>query len=182
MPDNDLTPVDDELRKLVMGHLPPLSEAIRLCDIYLDWGKTLSEYLVLAVMKELTNLTDGIRCHATSYSMVYWKASIAQSEWFERHLLREIIISLHRSYESIPGPHDLSLLFSVFSLAALFDFDRPAYSVEAYEYYILSHVALNFSCACTDTTLHTVHAVVCGTRTLGNCDAHARYSYISCNT
>ncbi|KIJ13816.1 hypothetical protein PAXINDRAFT_170130 [Paxillus involutus ATCC 200175] len=126
MPDNDLTPVDDELRKLVMGHLPPLSEAIRLCDIYLDWGKTLWNPL------SRHELFDGVL------------ESVYRAE----------------SYESIPGPHDLSLLFSVFSLAALFDFDRPAYSVEAYEYYILSHVALNFSCACTDTTLHTVHAVL----------------------
>ncbi|KIK94386.1 hypothetical protein PAXRUDRAFT_783296 [Paxillus rubicundulus Ve08.2h10] len=126
MPDNDLTPVDDELRKLVMGHLPPWSEAIRLCDIYLDWGKTLWNPL------SRHELFDGVL------------GSVYRAE----------------SYESIPGPHDLSLLFGVFSLASLFDFDRPAYSVEAYEYYILSHVALNFSSACTDTTLHTVHAVL----------------------
>ncbi|KAF9225168.1 hypothetical protein BS17DRAFT_879292 [Gyrodon lividus] len=125
-PVNDLTPVDEELRKLVMGHLPPLSEAIRLCEIYLDWGKTL------------------------------WNP-LSRHELFD-----EILGSVYRaeSYEFIPGPHDLSLLFSVFALAALFDFDRPAYSVEAYEYHILSHVALNFSPACMDTTLHTVHAVL----------------------
>lgn len=39
--EHDVTPVDNELRHLVMGRLPPLSEAIRLCGIYLEWGKTL---------------------------------------------------------------------------------------------------------------------------------------------
>lgn len=41
MSEHDITPVDDELRELVMSHRPPLSEAIRLCEIYMDWGKTL---------------------------------------------------------------------------------------------------------------------------------------------
>ncbi|KIJ66602.1 hypothetical protein HYDPIDRAFT_26938 [Hydnomerulius pinastri MD-312] len=126
MPDTDLVPVDDELRKIVMGHLPPLSEAIRLCELYLEWGKTL------------------------------WNP-LSRHELFD-----SVLGSVYRaeSYESIPGPHDLCLAFSVFALAALFDFDRPAYSVEAYEYHILSHVALNFRPPCLETTLHTVHAVL----------------------
>ncbi|KAI9566398.1 hypothetical protein HD554DRAFT_2025751, partial [Boletus coccyginus] len=41
MLEHDVTPVDNELRELVMGSRPPLSEAIRLCEIYMDWGKTL---------------------------------------------------------------------------------------------------------------------------------------------
>ncbi|KAF9237081.1 hypothetical protein BU15DRAFT_88887 [Melanogaster broomeanus] len=39
--ENDLAPADEELQKHVMEHLPSLSEAVRLCEIYLDWGKTL---------------------------------------------------------------------------------------------------------------------------------------------
>ncbi|KAF8546280.1 hypothetical protein OG21DRAFT_1427450 [Imleria badia] len=41
MLEHDVTPVDNELRELVMGYRPPLSEAIRLCEVYLDWAKTL---------------------------------------------------------------------------------------------------------------------------------------------
>ncbi|KAH7886399.1 hypothetical protein F5I97DRAFT_1937249 [Phlebopus sp. FC_14] len=41
LPDTELAPINEELRKVVMSHLPPLSEAIRLCEIYLEWGKTL---------------------------------------------------------------------------------------------------------------------------------------------
>ena len=39
--EHDIPPVDDELRELVMSYRPPLSEAIRLCEIYLEWGETL---------------------------------------------------------------------------------------------------------------------------------------------
>ncbi|KAH7911612.1 hypothetical protein BJ138DRAFT_1135262 [Hygrophoropsis aurantiaca] len=41
IPESELVPIDNSLRKSVMALLPPLSEAIRLCDIYLEWGKTL---------------------------------------------------------------------------------------------------------------------------------------------
>lgn len=39
--EHDVNLVDEELRQIVMSHRPPLSEAIRLCEIYLDWGNTL---------------------------------------------------------------------------------------------------------------------------------------------
>ncbi|EGN93676.1 hypothetical protein SERLA73DRAFT_163437 [Serpula lacrymans var. lacrymans S7.3] len=39
LPESDLAPVDHELRKQVFGLLPSLSEAIRLCDIYLEYGQ-----------------------------------------------------------------------------------------------------------------------------------------------
>ncbi|KAF8131480.1 hypothetical protein EV363DRAFT_1165082, partial [Boletus edulis] len=39
--EHDVTPADNELRELVMGYRPPLAEAIRLCEIYLEWQKTL---------------------------------------------------------------------------------------------------------------------------------------------
>ncbi|KAG6380611.1 hypothetical protein JVT61DRAFT_4977 [Boletus reticuloceps] len=123
--EHDVTPADNELREIVMGYRPPLAEAIRLCEIYLEWQKTL------------------------------WTP-------LSRHeLLDEITGSVYRadSYESIPGPHALSLLFSIFALASLFDLSRPAYSIEAYEYYILSRVALEFSSPCTTTTLQTVLAL-----------------------
>lgn len=40
--EHDVPPVDNELQELVMGYRPPLSEAVRLCEIYLEWGETLS--------------------------------------------------------------------------------------------------------------------------------------------
>ena len=70
------------------------------------------------------------------------------------------LIHSHSSYESIPGPHALSLLFSIFALASLFDLGRPAYSIEAHEYYILSRVSLEFSSPCATATLQTVFALV----------------------
>jgi hypothetical protein len=42
-PEHDTTPVDAELRELVIDYRPPLSEAIWLCEIYLEWGKALFE-------------------------------------------------------------------------------------------------------------------------------------------
>jgi len=64
-------------------------------------------------------------------------------------------------YEAIPGPHDLSLLFSVFALATLFDFTKPSYAVEAKEYHILSQVSMHFTSPCLETSVHTVTALVC---------------------
>ncbi|KAH0837784.1 hypothetical protein J3R83DRAFT_5964 [Lanmaoa asiatica] len=134
MAEHDITPVDDELRELVMGHRPPLSEALRLCEIYLDWGKTLFEELTI---------------------FARWNP-LSRPE-----LLDEIVGSVYRadSYESIPGPHALSLLFSILALASLFDLSRPAYSIEAYEYHILSRVSWQFSSPCTISTLQTVLAL-----------------------
>lgn len=74
--------------------------------------------------------------------------------------LRELTLP-HSSYELIPDPHALSLLFSIFALASLFDLSRPAFGIEAYEYYILSRVALEFSSPCATSTLYTVFAMVC---------------------
>lgn len=53
----DVTPVDNELRELVMNHRPPLSEAIRLCEIYLDWGKTLFVIRIFPLAGRVDNLT-----------------------------------------------------------------------------------------------------------------------------
>lgn len=71
-----------------------------------------------------------------------------------------VLIFSRSSYESISGPHTLSLLFSVFALASLFDLSRPAFAIEAYEYYILSRVALQFSSFCISTTLQTIFTLV----------------------
>lgn len=74
-------------------------------------------------------------------------------------MFRELILP-RSSYEVIPGPHALSLLFSILALASLFDLGRPPYSIEAHEYYILSRVALEFSSPCATATLQTVSALV----------------------
>ncbi|KAH7926867.1 hypothetical protein BV22DRAFT_1062124 [Leucogyrophana mollusca] len=126
MPESELVPVDTSLRKAVMALRPPLSEAIRLCEIYLEWGKAL------------------------------WNP-LSRSELFD-----EVLASVYRadSYETMSSPHYLCLIFSVFALAALFDFDRPPYSVEAQEFHILSHVAIHFTSPCNETTVHTVHALL----------------------
>lgn len=56
MLEHDVTPVDNELRELVMGCRPPLSEAIRLCEIYMDWGKTLSVVRIFPFARRFDNL------------------------------------------------------------------------------------------------------------------------------
>lgn len=91
--------------------------------------------------------------------------------------------SLDSSYEAIPGPHDLSLLFSIFALATLFDFDKPSYAMEAKEYHILSHVSLHFTSPCAETSVHTVIALVCffPEREVNMQMLKLFISYISCN-
>ncbi|KAG2066960.1 hypothetical protein BDR04DRAFT_1105799 [Suillus decipiens] len=126
LPGSDSAPVDNGLWKPVYSYLPPLSEAIRLSEIYLEWGKVL------------------------------W-TPLTRSELFDN-----ILGSVYRAncYEGIPGPHDLSLLFSIFALATLFDFEKPPYAVEAQEYHILSHVAMHFTSPCTETSVHTLIALL----------------------
>ncbi|KAG2107871.1 hypothetical protein BD769DRAFT_1630572 [Suillus cothurnatus] len=41
LPGSDCVPVDNGLWKPVYSYLPPLSEAVRLSEIYLEWGKVL---------------------------------------------------------------------------------------------------------------------------------------------
>lgn len=126
LPGSDSAPVDNGLWKPVYSYLPPLSEAIRLSEIYLEWGQVL------------------------------W-TPLTRSELFDN-----IIGSVYRAncYEGIPGSHDLSLLFSIFALATLLDFEKPSYAVEAQEYHILSQVALHFTSPCTETSVHTLIALL----------------------
>ncbi|KAG2141099.1 fungal-specific transcription factor domain-containing protein [Suillus clintonianus] len=126
LPGSDNVPFDNGLWKPVYSYLPPLSEAIRLSEIYLEWGKVL------------------------------WNP-LTRSELFDT-----ILGNVYRAncYEAIPGPHDLSLLFSIFALAALFDFDKPSYAVEAQEYHILSHVAIHFHSPTMETSVHTLIALL----------------------
>lgn len=56
MLEHDVTPVDKELRELVMGCRPPLSEAVRLCEIYLDWAKTLFVIRISPLARGVDNL------------------------------------------------------------------------------------------------------------------------------
>lgn len=126
LPGSDCVPVDNGLWKPVYSYLPPLSEAVRLSEIYLEWGKVL------------------------------W-TPLTRSELFDN-----ILGSVYRAncYEGIPGPHDLSLLFSIFALATLFDFEKPSYAVEAQEYHILSHVAMHFTSPCMETSVNTLIALL----------------------
>ncbi|KAG2336887.1 hypothetical protein BDR05DRAFT_896174 [Suillus weaverae] len=126
LPGSDSAPFDNGLWKPVYSYLPPLSEAVRLSEIYLEWGKVL------------------------------W-TPLTRSELFDN-----ILGSVYRAncYEGIPGSHDLSLLFSIFALATLFDFEKPSYAVEAQEYHILSHVAMHFTSPCTETSVHTLIALL----------------------
>ncbi|OJA19276.1 hypothetical protein AZE42_04492 [Rhizopogon vesiculosus] len=126
LPGSESVSFDNGLRQPVFSYLPPLSEAVRLSEIYLEWGKAL------------------------------WNP-LTRSELFDN-----VLGSIYRAscFEEIPGPHDLSLLFSIFALASLFDFDKPAYAVEAQEYHILSHVSTHFTSPCSETSLNTVIALV----------------------
>ncbi|KAG2744919.1 hypothetical protein P692DRAFT_20858521, partial [Suillus brevipes Sb2] len=125
LPGSDSALVDNGLWKPVYSYLPPLSEVIRLSEIYLEWGQVL--WTPLTRSELFDNITGSVYC-ATCY-------------------------------QGIPGCHNLSLLFSIFSLATLLDFEKPSYAVEVQEYHILSQVALHSTSPCTETSVHTLIAL-----------------------
>ncbi|KAF7298747.1 Zn(2)-C6 fungal-type domain-containing protein [Mycena indigotica] len=123
-PDCEVT--DSDLASEVFGFLPPLSEAIRLCDIYFEHGAYLSFTL------QRTELLDDV------LDAVYRAGSFA----------------MMRTH------HSLSLLFSVFSIATLFDSDQEAYSVQAQEFHYLARAALALSSPVRHTTLAAVQSLL----------------------
>ena len=66
MLEHDVPPVDEELREIVMSYRPPLSEAIRLCEIYLEWGRTLFVIRMFPLMGRLDDFLDGYHCRVTN--------------------------------------------------------------------------------------------------------------------
>ena len=61
----------------------------------------------------------------------------------------------------LASTHAISLLFSVFSLATLFDLDQSPHSVEAQEYHLLSRLCLRFAPPLNDITLAAIQSIVC---------------------
>lgn len=57
-------------------------------------------------------------------------------------------------------PHRLALLFSIFSLGALFDPAQEPNNVQSDDYYHLARVALSFKSAVLETTTYAVLAIV----------------------
>ncbi|KAK0501025.1 fungal-specific transcription factor domain-containing protein [Armillaria luteobubalina] len=122
---NCADPLDESLGHEIFSLLPPLSEAVHLCEVYLEHGK----YLYSTV--DRTELFDDV------LSCVYRAESFAS-------------VSCH---------HTLYFLFSVFALAVLFDQERPAYSVEAQEYYYLARAAVGLSSINNHQTLRAVQGM-----------------------
>ncbi|THU97411.1 hypothetical protein K435DRAFT_828690 [Dendrothele bispora CBS 962.96] len=99
----------DDIGEEIFALLPDMSEAFRLCDVYLEAGK-------------------------------YMYTPIPRKE-----LLDEILTGVYRagSFSSLPQKHTLALVFIIFALAALFDPNKPPYSLDAQEYFYLARAARN---------------------------------------
>ncbi|KAF7302363.1 Zn(2)-C6 fungal-type domain-containing protein [Mycena chlorophos] len=117
---------DNDLGREVYELLPPLSEAIRLCDTYLEHG-------------------------------VYLPFSLQRTE-----LLDDVLDNVYRagSFGSQHTHRSLSLLFSVFAIAALFDPNKPSYSVEAEDYYHLARTSLALSSPVRNPTIGAVQSLI----------------------
>ncbi|KAG9222051.1 hypothetical protein CCMSSC00406_0008036 [Pleurotus cornucopiae] len=71
----------------------------------------------------------------------------------------EEVLGVVYSPESFDGPqvhHAIALLFAILSIAVLFDPNRPPYSPDAHEYFLLSRAALNLSPPTFHTTLNSI--------------------------
>ncbi|KAH9950983.1 fungal-specific transcription factor domain-containing protein [Amylocystis lapponica] len=94
-------------------------------------------------------------------------------------LFDEIMGSVYRSGTqacNLASTHAFSLLFTIFSLATLFDLDQPPYSVEAQEYHLLARVCLRFAPPVSDTTLIAVQTMIYMAQYLELSDAEPAHS------
>lgn len=87
----------------------------------------------------------------------YLYSTVDRTELFD-----EVLSCVYRaeSFTSVSCHHTLYFLFTVFALAALFDQGRPAYSVEAQEYYYLARAAAGLSSINNHQTLRAVQGMI----------------------
>jgi hypothetical protein len=70
------------------------------------------------------------------------------------------LTSLPRSFDEFRCHHGLALLFIIFAIAVLFDPKKPAYCIEAQEYYYLARTSLGFAPPVRETTLTSIQVLV----------------------
>ncbi|KAK1228600.1 hypothetical protein PQX77_008350 [Marasmius sp. AFHP31] len=123
----------------LLSMLPSLSEAIRLCEVYLEHGKYLIAYEEYQAYQIL------------SYPPV------PRAELFD-----DVLAMVYRAgdFSHINCHHSVALLFSVFSLASLFDTTRTPYNVEAQEYFYLARATVGINPVMKRTTLRMIQTTL----------------------
>ncbi|KAI5117299.1 hypothetical protein M0805_008563 [Coniferiporia weirii] len=132
---------DNSIEDMVLSFLPDLNEARQLCEVYLNY--------------------TGWLCPVLSREILY------------EDLIAHVYHLPDRPWADVRAtcPHYLALVFSIFSLGALFDPTRPAYNPESDDYYHLARVALSFKSAVLETTTNTVMAILHIAFYLDQCDS-----------
>ncbi|KAH8099453.1 fungal-specific transcription factor domain-containing protein [Cristinia sonorae] len=123
-------PNEFEMKKTLLDLLPPLSQACRLCEIFLEHG----EYLWTPLPRN--QLFDEI------LGVIYRTTPLFTNE------------------TNLVSTHALSLLFMVFALASSLDLEKPAYQTEAREYYFMARLALKCAPPVTDCTLWAIQSLI----------------------
>ncbi|KAI0789552.1 fungal-specific transcription factor domain-containing protein [Abortiporus biennis] len=123
--------VNLDIKRQLVSHLPSLSRACQLCEVFLEHG----EYLWVAPSRN--QLFDEI------LGVIY--RSVPHGATDDSHMI---------------SSHAFSLLFIIFSLASLMDPDLGPYSKEAIDYYMFSRVAMRFAPPVQDTTLWAIQALI----------------------
>ncbi|KAI0706170.1 hypothetical protein BC835DRAFT_1312763 [Cytidiella melzeri] len=122
---------DPELKRQALQALPSLSEACRLCDLFLEYG----EYLWEAIPR--TQLYDEI------LSVIY------RSSQSDPNLSSQTVSS-----------HAASLLFIIFALATALDPKSEPYAFPGLEYYLLARLCLRFDSPVYETTLWSIQSLI----------------------
>ncbi|ESK84405.1 hypothetical protein Moror_11062 [Moniliophthora roreri MCA 2997] len=142
--DKDPQQLGEELFRL----LPPLGEAIRLCEVYLTEGGGL--YHPIPREELLDEVLSGIY-RAPAYT-TFTSENIPQPAPSSSS-------TLHPKKQCIDH-HLLALLYSIFALASLFDPTLPPYSIQAQEYYYLARATCSLQAPFKRTTLRGVEAAL----------------------
>jgi hypothetical protein len=156
--------VDESLVRDILEVLPPLSDAVHLCNAYVDQGKygyvdwTISPPLKRATW---TYVPDTILYVARSYLMSSSCTFISLGSSFLTRDIPKSWMTVHsRSLTHFQFHHAVSLLYIILAIACLVDPSRPQSIMEAQMYYDLCRVSLTLSPPIREVTLYAVQSLV----------------------
>jgi hypothetical protein len=135
----------EDLREAIIGLLPPVVVARKLCNIYFRHAAWMWVTRYCSIFTSIYNV-------ATRYT------PIVETDFYETIFLP--IYEQDAAYHGSAGSHKLAILFMVFALGTLLDLERPAHSPESKQFYQLSRAALALDSVLEEQSFCAIQALV----------------------
>ncbi|KAH9932119.1 uncharacterized protein BXZ73DRAFT_90044 [Epithele typhae] len=130
----------------VLSCIPPMEEALRLCEIYFECSK----FLWYPLPREYV--------YTEIVSAIYQQPKPGDD------------------YCHVSRKHAMALLFMIFALATLFDLNMPPYCSEAHEYLLFARICLRWAPPAYDTTLPAIQTLLYMAQYLEMSDCEAAHT------